>query len=387
MAKDDSMKGFGKVMPEKGDYDSDDVVNKVQKHLKEHGGAEDDVDLDTTSTPEPEKEPTDDSDSTPKPGDVESADDDDSTSESDAESAAEKDDSGDKKGDEKPAIPDNHYRALVHSGWKPEKISSVYEKDPELLLELAEKAYADVNSLSRQFAQLGRTRIEMEQKLAAQKPSQAQIQTQVQPQQQGPDLAKLREQYEEDPFGATVELLKAFGPQAQQQQQPQQVQPQEQTLSKEQFQEDLALTQQLINFFGDKEMEPYQEFYGSVYDDNGHPFIDTGHLSPGQRTNRQQVLKTADQILAGAAFQDEEMPLQQALSMAHMMVSGPIAKQIARKELTSQVKKKAKGVTLKPSSGTKLKPQRKKDEGKEEKQLEKDTETRIERYKEGKSLR
>jgi len=223
MAKDDSMKGFGKVMPEKGDYDSDDVVSKVQKHLKEHGGAEDDVDLDATSTPESEEKPTDDSDSTPKPDGVESADDDDSTSEFDAESAAEKDDSGDKKsgkkGDEKPAIPDNHYRALVHSGWKPEKISSVYEKDSELLLELAEKAYADVNSLSQQFAQLGRTRIEMEQKLAAQKPSQAQTQTQAQLQQQGPDLAKLKEQYEEDPFGATVELLKAFGPQAQQQQQ------------------------------------------------------------------------------------------------------------------------------------------------------------------------
>jgi len=373
MAKDDSMDSFGKVMPEKGNYDSDEIVAKVQKHLKDHGGAKDDVGLEEPPTPESEDETAEEEESTPT--EENSADESESTPEPKDKQAA--DDSGDKDKDS-PAIPDNHYRALIHSGWEPEKVSAIYEKDPELLLELAEKAYSDVNNLSQQFAQLGRNRIEMERRRAEQ---QAQSQPQ-QSQQQGPDLAKLKEQYDDDPFGATVELLKFFG----QQSQPQQQQPQ-QALPKEQFQEDLALTQHIINFFGNKEMEPYNDFYGSTYDENGHPYIDVSHLTPGQQANRQRVLQIADHIIAGAEFQGEQMPIQQALSMAHMMTTGPIAKQIARKELVSQVKKKAKGVTLKPNSRKVQPPKRKEGEGKPEEQFEKDTEARLRSYKEGKPLK
>lgn len=374
----DPMEGFDKVESEQGSYDDSAVVNKIQQHLKEYGGAGDDVDEGAPPIPESKSDPTEEDGSTPIEGGKKSADESESTSDTEDEQAA-----GDDGGKQKSAIPDNHYRALLHSGWKPEKVSSLYEKDPELLLELAEKAYEDVNNLSQQFAQLGRSRIEMDKQ--KQKADQPPAQQPIQPAQQGPDLVKLRQQYEDDPFGATVELLKAFVPQSQEPHMQMPIQ-QPQSQPKEEFQEDLALAQHLISFFGDSSMESYKDFYGATYDDKNHPYLSTDHLTPGQRENRRQVLTIADQILAGASFQGREMPIQEALAMAHITVSGPITKQIVRNELVSQVKKKAKGVTLKPTSRKATLP-KKAGEAKTEKELEKATEERLQRYKEGKPLK
>jgi len=78
------------------------------------------------------------------------------------------------------------------------------------------------------------------------------------------------------------------------------------------------------------------------------------------------------------------MPIQRALAMAHYIVSAPIAKTILRNELLSQVKKKAKGVTLRPSSRKASVPQ-KEGQTKSETELEKVTEERLRKIKEGKS--
>ena len=352
--------------------DDEKLVSKVQQALKKAGGAKDDLE-ETPPSPEPDEESADESESTSEP-ESEPTDDEDSTPEPDGEPAA------GEKGKTKPAIPDNHYRALIHQEWTPERISKVYEKDPELLLELAENAYKTVNNLSRQFANSGRIKRELEQKQG--QPQQPQQQP-TQPQQQGPNLEKLRAQYEEDPFGATVELLKSF---CQQSQQPVQV-PQQPAVSRDQFNEDLALTQHLISFWGADDMKPYADFYGPMFDENRQPYLTANHLTPGQQANRQRVLVEADRIITGASMQGEDIPIQQALAMAHMVVSAPIAKQIARKELVKAVKKKAKGVTLQPTARKTVPPKRKEGEGKPEKELEKDTEARIQKYKEGKPLK
>ena len=384
MSKDDSMDSFPKLPAKQENVNPEDdekLVSKVQQALKKAGGAKDDLE-EVPPSPEPDGEPTDDPDSTPEP-EPEPADDGEPTPEPDGEPAA------GEKGKTKPAIPDNHYRALVHQGWKPERISKLYETDSELLLELAENAYEATNNLSRQFANLGRAKRDLEQKQG--QPQQPQQQP-TQPQQQGPNLEKLRAQYEEDPFGATVELLKSFGQQSQQPQQPVQV-PQQPAVSRDQFNEDLALTQHLISFWGADDMKPYEDFYGPMFDENKQPYLTANHLTPGQQANRQRVLIETDRIIAGDAFQakmegrEPNMPIQQALAMAHMVVSAPIAKQIARKELVSAVKKKAKGVTLQPTARKTVPPKRKEGEGLPKEELEKKTEVRIQKYNEGKPLK
>jgi hypothetical protein len=372
----DPMGGAFAPLPENKeiDYEDDSVVNKIQEHLQQFGGAKDD----NLTPPIPKAGGTEEPESTPESKlepELEPADEE-LDSESDSEPAA-----GNKG---KPPIPDNHYRALLHQEWTPEMISKFYEKDAEFLLKQAEKAYKDVNSLSNQFAELGRARIESESKLK-------QTQPQIQPlqagqvQQQGLDAArleKLREQYENDPFGVTVELLKTLG---QPQTQPVVQQTSVPVASREQFQDDLALTQHLIQFWGGEGMKPYEEFYGPMFDENGQPYLTTDHLTPGQFANRRQVLIKADQIIAGGAMLKEAIPVQQALSMAHLVVSAPATKQILRNELTSAVKKKAKGVTLRPSQ-RKAAPASKGSGQKSESELEKTTEERMRRYREGKPL-
>lgn len=368
----DPMGGFDKPQNKNEDYEDDGVVSNVQKHLKKFGGAEDDS-LETPPTPEAKEEQAEEEESTPvKDEQDEQADKSEPSPESSEQKAV---------GDKKLPIPDNHYRALIHQGWTPEKVSQIYEKDSELLLELAEKAFDDVNNLSRTFSDLGRSRIAIDsKKMQPQRPQQVQ-----QVQQQGPSLEKLREQYENDPFGAMVELVKMVNqPQAQSQTQQAAI-AQQPAVSREQFNEDLALTQHLIQFWGDDDMKPYSDFYGPVFNESNRPYLTTDHLTPGQVANRQRVLVEADRILAGASLQGTDMPLQEALAMAHMIVSAPIAKQILRKELTSQVKKKAKGMTLKPTS--RKAASSKKGGAKPEAQLEKDTEARLQRYKEGKPLK
>ena len=179
-----------------------------------------------------------------------------------------------------------------------------------------------------------------------------------------------------------VDLVKSVN-QPQTQVQAPVIQPQ--APSRDEVYGDLALAQHVIQFFGDKDMKAYNDFYGPTFDDSGIPYLTGDHLIPGQAANRQRVLIEADRIIAGASLQGEQMPIQQALAMAHMIVAEPMVKQIARNELVAQVKQKAKGVTLRPSARKATVPPRKDGEGKTEAELEKDTEARLRKIREGKS--
>jgi len=236
-------------------YDKSDVVSKVAQNLQKFGGGQDDglEGLETPPIPEKKEEQAEKGES------ISVQDEQTEESESIPESS-EQTAEGDKS---KPAIPDNYYRALVHQEWTPEEIAEMYEKDPDKLIKWGEKAYESMNTLSQQFSAIGRAKIELDKKQKELvRPQQSQTQTLQQP---AVDMEKLRQKYEDDPFGATVDLLKAFS-------QPQtpimaptqheygySVKP-EPVISKEQFNEDLALVQHLIQFFGAEDMRPYGEF-------------------------------------------------------------------------------------------------------------------------------
>ena len=288
---------------------------------------EDGSEPESKQEPEPTQEPADDGSSTP----------------AEPEGVA-----AESEGQQKPAIPDNYYRAAIHSGFKSEQISKLYEDNADETVEFLKQNYEAVNNLSRQFANLGRSAIELRQKEVAQA---APVQ-QPAVQKQEMDVEKLRKQYEDDPFGAMFETIKAFTslPQEKAVEQPaaQVVQP-----DRVAFEEQAAALQQLHQFFNAEDMKVYSDFYGVVPDES---MFDWSKLPPGQLANRRALIDEADAIITGREFQNKPISTIEAMQLAHLQLAAPMTEQIVREKITSQVKKRSKGITLKPSGSATATP-------------------------------
>lgn len=320
---------------DKNAYDESKLLDSISKNLSDVEGLEVD-DVDDSTPVETDDTPADDSDTTPPmPTAKKAAVEDDPTPE-DADDTPADDATDDKT---KPAIPDNHYRAAVHQGWKPEDIKELYDSNPELALKTLKKLHEDTNKVSQVFAQKGR--------LAAQK--QAQPQNQQQPPQVPPvqsqpvDMEKLKERYEDDPFGAMAELIKAtVGQKSQPQQQQQVVQPTQTQDENARFAEYVANQKAVSEFFNDDDMTEYNGIYGAEKDG----------LLPGHEANRQAVLETADAIIDGMKLEGRDISVSDALMRAHLIVSAPVTEQVVRNKLVKSAKKREKGMTLRPSKSS-----------------------------------
>lgn len=316
---------------DKNAYDESKLLDSISKNLANVEGL--DVDPVEDSTPVEPDDTADDDDSTPPmpTAKKEAADDSDSTPEDSDDEPAD----DDTEEEDKPAIPDNYYRAAVHQGWTPEEIKDLYDANSELALKTLKKLYEDTNKVSQVFAQKGR--------LAAQ---QVQPQSQQQPQQQvvaktqTVDMEKLKERYEDDPFGAMAELIKAtVGQQPQAVVEAPQTQPttvQDQNALFEQY---LTNRETVSKFFNAKDMAEYNSVYGSEKDG----------LLPGHQANRQAVLEMADAIIDGMKVDGKEINIVDALTRAHLIVSAPMTTQIVRNKLVQSAKKREKGMTLRSS--------------------------------------
>ena len=342
-------------------YENQDVVNKVAQTLEQFGGepsipeppASSASEPEPTSESEPkvEPEPTDDGKPTPNEPSGQAA--------------------GEKGEDEKPPLPDNYFRAAQHQGWTPEEIAELYDQNPKQAIKTFGKIYESTNNLSQQFAAAGRVAIELERKKV-----QPAAQPQMVEQKPAVDVEKLRKQYEDDPFGTMVELVKSATQKPESTVTPQAT-PTTQPESRQTFEEDMAILQQLNQFFGAEDMESYGDFYGASKDASGNALYDYGLLSPGQRANRQAVVNLADQIISGAELQGQQMSVAQGLELAHLAVTRPMTESVIRGKIVSAVKKRNKGITLKPS-GAKTLPDSATGGGqKTEEQLEIDTAARL----------
>lgn len=86
----------------------------------------------------------------------------------------------------------------------------------------------------------------------------------------------------------------------------------------------------------------FEAFYGK----SGEP------LSKRQQANREQVAEWADRISVGANAQGKDISPEEALTRAHVIVTANLRNSTALKEVQSKVKKRAKGLSVKPSSRT-----------------------------------
>lgn len=336
-------------------YTAPDVVENVSQHLTEMQdkiGSEPSIPEppaspaeppESTSEPEPEsgpeskQEPEPESEPEPEP-----TDEDDSTPAEPEGAAAESD------SQETPAIPDNWFRAATHSGYTSEQISKMYDADAEGTMKFLKHNYEAVNNLSRQYANNGRIAIELQQKAQAAQAVPAQQPTAQPPKM---DAEKFRQQYEDNPAEAIFELFQGLTSSPQEKIAEQ---PAAQTVQSDRaaFEERVAILQQFHQFFTAEDMNAYKDFYGEATDGN---MFDWSKLPPGQYANRQALSDLADQIIAGHELQGKQISVAEGLKLAHLAITQPITEQVVREKLVKQMKKRSKGVTLKPS-GAQPKP-------------------------------
>lgn len=308
----------GQDMRPNDDYNNPDVVSKIEKNLQSVSSELAD------STPEPEDQRRGD-----EPKNVQEP----------AESTPEPE-----KTDEV-VLPERLLRTAIHQGMTTEEVQEFFETDPEKALKVLEKIYESTNKLSKRWAELGRV----------QQPQQQQQQpvrqpTIEEPKYKGVNIQKIREEHGNDPLVDVVEQLDTAlktvlnvpvkqepSPTVQRTQIPQDT-----------FQEDIALWQEVNDFFGDSPMQEYKEVYGPGKTEQGQ-YLNWSALTPGQYQNRMAVLTRAEQILTGAELQGENLNVQEALNLAHLLVTEPIREQIVRSKIQNQVKQRSKGFTLKPT--------------------------------------
>lgn len=289
-------------------------------------------------TPEPDvTDPEDDGEPTPEPDDGQQDAEPDVEPGEGNEPDSTQDDNADGE-DDKPALPDSHYRSMLRMGWTAEDIGELYDQSPEAALRMAKKCYDSVNSMSKQLGQLG---------IAAQKAKETPV---VQPTSQPSGrldklIEKVKDHYgDDDPMAEVLmEVLKE-----RRQPEPAPAAAQEPAIPQRTVDEEIAARQQIQTFFGSDDMTAYADLYG---EDNSL-VGDWSKLTPGQRANRIEVCNRAQVLLYGAAAAGMEMGTAEALERAHLEVSAPMAEEIVRSRIAKSAKKRERSVTLKPSGGT-----------------------------------
>lgn len=307
-----------------------DVINGETTDDDDGGDDNDTKVVDSNDDSEQADDDKSDDDSTP--GDVadDSTVDDDSTPESkDTDETGVTDDTKNETTEEV-LLPDAYYRAAVHQGWKPDEIKEFFEANPEKALTTLAKIHESTNKLSSEFARLGQVSLKSADKTA--EPGTATEAVAA----KDVDIAAIKEQYGDD--SAVVKAFEVMQAKldsvstlpAQPAQNAQQTLPQND-----------PMRTAVNKFFIDSALKPYEDFYGAGKD--------AAKLTQEQTGHRWSMLEMADNIILGSQAQGRAITVEEAMDKAHLLVSEPVREKALRTELSAKVKKRAKGVTLKPA--------------------------------------
>lgn len=225
-----------------------------------------------------------------------------------------------------PLVPDAYRRSLKAYQWTDEEIDAAAKAGPAQFLATAAKIHASRIEQTKQWSDLGR-RMKDE---AAAKPAAEQAKL---PELKRVDTAALRKQYGDEPFIAALEQFNQIHDYLEQ------VKPWiEQSQKRQQSAELETLGRQIDDYFTGKTMEPYHDMYGK----GGTKLTDQ------QLTARQKVLETADLLLGGAKQMGRSMTLDEALTLAHDSVSGPVQASAAVKKVVAAVKTRSNAISMRP---------------------------------------
>ena len=225
-----------------------------------------------------------------------------------------------------PVIPAAYTRSLKAYGWTDEEIKDAHKADPANFLRTAAKFHETRNEETRRLSDLGRV---------------AKTQQVETPPASTPkfDVEALKKTYgPNEPIIKQMELLNA------------RLESQDNWVAQSRAAQAKAeadtLGRQIDGFFGSKDLADYAEAYGKTATD----------MKPEQMTARQKVLETAELLIRGAKQSGKAMSLEDALTMAHDSVSGPVKTQAVRKQIVEQAKTRNAAISLKPGTRATPKP-------------------------------
>ncbi|KKN55889.1 hypothetical protein LCGC14_0577800 [marine sediment metagenome] len=318
-----------------------ELVNTVEERLKSLN--------ELVSGDEPEALPDGDTDSTPDPPDekddveideeVDEIDDGDPTLVKDGVNT-------DSEDGNDVTIPDAYVRAAIHNGMKQEDVDFLVKQDPKLALSTFTSMYNSVTNASKEWSQLGRAKVEQERAIA-----EADSRRVVEKSQHDVDplIGKLKETYGDDPLIEVVTKLLADRPTPVTTAPVSQPADLYQTATARANASANASTDARVNvFFGSNAMKPYEDFYGMM--GLSQSFND---LSNGQQEHRLNVMQEAEYIMTGLRMRGIDLPVEQVLEKAHLVVTEPIREQVIRENLKKNAVTRKKAMTFRPSKSKK----------------------------------
>lgn len=306
----------------------DDDLTPEDKDIEDNIDDDDDQDDDDDG----------DDDSTP-------ADDDDDDDDKDEDDSAKDDGANDK--DEKVELSDAYYRAATNSGMSHDEIVEFMAASPELAVKTFAKMHDNMNSVSNEFAVIGRAKKKAAEDAAN---GDADNDTSQKSTFKKIDTAKIRE--ENPDSDALVNLIDGLQDQNQTMHDQMEQLKQAPVIVNNEAQDKLELdrqvliSQQIDTFFNDPSMVAFNSTYGAISKDAR----DWSELMPSEKVNRYAVIEQVEQLMEGAKAVGREMEVPEALERAHMIVTQPIQKRMIREDIMKDVVKRSKGISLKPSS-------------------------------------
>jgi hypothetical protein len=227
-------------------------------------------------------------------------------------------------------LPEAYIRSLKANEWTDEEIASNHEALGAKFVEMAANIHAKRKAEVAIWAARGRKAQEEGQN---QQPGP--VAESVPQQLQPVDLSKIKEKYGDDelfdqivnPLNSTIAALNSVLPQLQQG-----VETIQQTHRD-------AAANEVHKFFDDKSMDAYRKVYGGA---------DKARTAD-QMDKRREVLELASQLMAGAGASHQDMTLNEALVIAHDHAAADFKEQNVRRSIKKEVKKRNRGISLKPS--------------------------------------
>lgn len=233
-----------------------------------------------------------------------------------------------------PTLSDALRRSAIHQNWTPEEIDEFMKIDPEKAIKTFEKIHESNNRLTTEFSKLGQAALKAQQDADRVTPdtNQSDDVTKI--------IAGLEKEHSGDPLYEDV--VKPLAQALKTVQSQQVVQHTSSPTVEDRNRDRDGLVQQVNEFFSQETLRDYDGYYGTP----GHP------KTNDQLRSYNQVLQLADQIIAGSILQEKEISVPQALEKAHLVIAEPFRQTATQNALKLSVKKRGKGVQLKPNSST-----------------------------------
>ena len=329
------------TQPDEADLEG---VPRLEKKEEEEGIKDDDKDVTEDDSKDDTEDVTEDDDTKDVTEDDSEDDDKDDS----------KDDSKEVKDDKEVehVLPENYFQAMRHVGWEPERIKEKFEEDPEQALKDFKFYHDSQNYITQQTSDLGRT-----QKAATERATEAATQKEEKSEFKGVDLKAVEDEFGED-NPAAVAIIKAMNESNKLMYDEVQSLKQQQTVQQGPSDEQKVIWNTIVTRFDSDDMKGFSEFYGKIEEGKNWEQSLTGV----QLQNRMNVIHQADAYHAGMALQGKDVPFDEALRRAHLVVSAPIQEKILREELHGKIKKRSKGITVKSSGRVAVKDISKKED-------------------------